>query len=127
MFYCLRSIALVLIFIGWAQDASNQQRPPDRITSFVIGGVTLQEGVKNPIVPSGMQKVEITYNNPIRHSTGSLDIVAYPLEFTISLYNAMRSPDAVISADRLTVTVDVFVPEGGDVSDAYWAHRSRTC
>ena len=112
MFYCLRSIALVLIFIGWAQDASSQQRLPDRVTSFVIGGVTLQEGVKNPIVPSGMQKVEITYNNPIMHSTGSLDIVAYPLEFTLSLYNAMRSPDAVISADRLTVTVDVFVPEG---------------
>ena len=39
-----------------------QQPVTPAVTSFVIGGVTLQENVKNPPVPSGMQQFEITFN-----------------------------------------------------------------
>ena len=39
-----------------------QQPVIPAVTSFVIGGVTLQEDVKNPPVPSGMQQFEITFN-----------------------------------------------------------------
>lgn len=91
------------------------------VTSFVIGGVTLQKDVKNPPVPSGMQKFEITYNTPItreeedekfRYGIAGLQIHSYPFEFAISLYNATQGPDVAVSEDRLTLTGMVDLPAG---------------
>ena len=91
------------------------------ITSFVIGGVTLQEDVKNPPVPSGMQKFEITYNTPItreqeeekfRYGIAGLQIHSYPFEFAISLYNATQGPGVAVSEDRRTLTGTVDLPAG---------------
>ena len=44
---------------GWGQEIETA------VISFVIGGVTLQEDVKNPPVQSGMQRFEITMNKPV--------------------------------------------------------------
>ena len=58
--------ALMIIFIGWGQSTfAQQQTVTPAVTSFVMGGVTLQEDVKNPPVSSGMQQFEITFNSPV--------------------------------------------------------------
>lgn len=91
------------------------------VTSFVIGGVTLQEDVKNPPVPSGLQKFVITYNTPItreqeeekfRYGIAGLQIHSYPFEFAISLYNATQGTGVAVSEDRLTLTGMVDLPAG---------------
>lgn len=100
---------------GWGQEIE------PAVTSFVIGGVTLQEDVKNPPVPSGMQKFEITYNTPItreqeeekfRYGITGLQIHSYPFEFAISLYNATQGTGVAVSEDRLTLTGMVDLPAG---------------
>ena len=103
-----------------------QQQPVmPAVTSFVIGGVTLQKDVKNPPVPSGMQRVEITFNSPLK------DILPDPdsqgLEITFNNFNEnlyflalpdemvylfANAPDFGISEDRLKVTGTVNLPEG---------------
>ncbi len=100
---------------GWGQEIE------PAVTSFVIGGVTLQEDVKNPPVPSGMQKFEITYNTPITreqeeekftYGITGLQIHSYPFEFAISLYNATQGTGVAVSEDRLTLTGMVDLPAG---------------
>ena len=99
----------------WGQEVETA------VTSFVIGDVTLQEDVKNPPVPSGMQKFEITYNTPItreeeeekfRYRIAGLQILSYPFEFAISLYNATQGPGVAVSEDRMTLTGMVDLPAG---------------
>ena len=93
-----------------------QQQPiTPAVTSFVIGGVTLQEDVKNPPVPSGMQQFEITFNSPVLRETGEgiaiegLDFVAFPSELIELLAGAS---DLAISADLMKMTRTVNLPEG---------------
>ena len=64
---------------GWGQEIE------PAVTSFVIGGVTLREDVKNPPVPSGMQKFEITYNTPITRGGGGGKIQVQDCGFADSL------------------------------------------
>ncbi len=100
---------------GWGQEIETA------VISFVIGGVTLQEDVKNPPVPSGMQRFEITYNTPItreeeeekfRYRIAGLQILSYPFEFAMSLYNAKQGPSVAVSEDRMTLTGMVDLPAG---------------
>ena len=93
-----------------------QQQPvTPAVTSFVIGGVTLQEDVKNPPVPSGMQRFEITMNLPVVtvDAEGGFDIdrdfISYPIELIGAIINA---PDLAASTDRRTLTGTVNLPEG---------------
>ena len=92
-----------------------QQPVTPAVTSFVIGGVTLQEDVKNPPVPSGMQQFEITFNSPVLSQTvvgidiEGLDFVAFPSELIELLVSA---PDLAISEDRMRLTGTVNLPEG---------------
>ena len=100
---------------GWGQEIETA------VTSFVIGSVTLQEDVKNPPVPSGMQKFEITYNTLItreqeeakfRYGIAGLQIHSYPFEFAMSLYNATQGTGVAVSEDRMTLTGMVDLPAG---------------
>ncbi len=100
---------------GWGQEIETA------VISFVIGGVTLQEDVKNPPVPSGMQRFEITYNTPItreeeeekfRYRIAGLQILSYPFEFAMSLYNAKQGTGVAVSEDRMTLTGMVDLPAG---------------
>ena len=102
-----------------------QQPVTPAVTSFVIGGVTLQENVKNPPVPSGMQQFEITFNVPIKDidilPDLSLDITfnnpnesllkssAFPFELLELLVSAS---DFGISEDRLKLTGTTNLPTG---------------
>ena len=93
-----------------------QQQPvTPAVTSFVIGGVTLQEDVKNPPVPSGMQQFEITFNSPVLSQTAEgidiegLDFVAFPTELIELIAGA---PDLAISEDRVKLTGTVNLPAG---------------
>ena len=92
-----------------------QQPVTPAVTSFVIGGVTLREGVKNPPVPSGMQRFEITMNQPVVtvDSAGEFDIdrdfISYPTELIVAIATAS---DLAASADRRTLTGTVNLPEG---------------
>lgn len=93
-----------------------QQQPvTPAVTSFVIGGVTLQEDVKNPPVPSGMQRFEITFNSPVLSQTvggidiEGLDFVAFPSELIALLVSA---PDLAISEGGMKLTGTVNLPEG---------------
>ena len=91
-----------------------QQPAALAVTSFVIGGVTLQEDVKNPPVPSGMQRFEITMNQPVvTVSAGEFDIdrdfISYPTELIEAIATAS---DLAASADRMTLTGTVNLPEG---------------
>ena len=97
------------------------------VTSFVMGGVTLREDVKNPPVPSGMQQFEITFNSPVKdngilldpdlreleitfnNSNESLAFIALPFELIELLAGAS---DVAISEDRLKWTGTVNLPEG---------------
>ena len=100
---------------GWGQEIE------PAVISFVIGGVTLQEDVKNPPVPSGMQKFEITYNTPItreeeeekfRYRIAGLQIHSYPFEFVMAFFNAKQGTSLAVSEDRLTLTGIVDLPAG---------------
>ena len=92
-----------------------QQPVTPAVTSFVIGGVTLQENVKNPPVPSGMQRFEITFNSPVLSQTvggidiEGLDFVAFPSELIALLVSA---PDLAISEGGMKLTGTVNLPEG---------------
>ena len=93
-----------------------QQQPVmPAVTSFVIGGVTLQEDVKNPPVPSGMQQFEITFNSPVLSQTAEgidiegLDFVAFPTELIELIAGA---PDLAMSEDHMKLTGTVNLPEG---------------
>jgi hypothetical protein len=92
-----------------------QQPVMPAVTSFVIGGVTLQEDVKNPPVPSGMQQFEITFNSPVLRQTVAgidiegLDFVAFPSELIELLVSA---PDLAISEGGMKLTGTVNLPEG---------------
>ena len=92
-----------------------QQPVMPAVTSFVIGGVTLQENVKNPPVPSGMQQFEITFNSPVLSQTAEgidiegLDFVAFPTELIELIAGA---PDLAISEDRVKLTGTVNLPAG---------------
>ena len=92
-----------------------QQPVMTAVTSFVIGGVTLREDVKNPPVPSGMQRFEITMNQPVVtvDSAGEFDIdrdfITYPAELIVAIATA---PDLAASADRRTLMGTVNLPEG---------------
>ena len=105
------------------------------VTSFVIGGMTLQEDVKNPPVPSGMQRFEITMNRPVvtvttlrepeilPHFDGDnitqvtitrsfnidRDFISYPTDLIIEI---LAAPDLAASPDRLTLTGTINLPEG---------------
>ncbi|MDE2832426.1 MAG: hypothetical protein OXN20_20105 [Gemmatimonadota bacterium] len=79
-----------------------QQPVTPTVTSFVIGGVTLQEDVKNPPVPSGMQQFEITFNVPIKIE--NVIAISYPA----GLFVAM--PD--ISEDHMKLMGSVNLSEG---------------
>ena len=117
----IRRILVVAIATGVMGSTGWGQEIETAVTSFVIGGVTLQEDVKNPPVPSGMQKFEITYNTPItreqeeekfRYGIAGLQIHSYPFEFAISLYNATQGTGVAVSEDRLTLTGMVDLPAG---------------
>ena len=117
----IRRIIVVALATGVMGSTGWGQEIEPAVTSFVIGGVTLQEDVKNPPVPSGMQKFEITYNTPItreeeeekfRYGIAGLQIHSYPFEFAISLYNATQGTGVAVSEDRMTVTGMVDLPAG---------------
>ena len=92
------------------------------VTSFVIGGVTLQENEmllesgKNPPVPSGMQPFEIAFDKPLM---GDLDpdegivfenmaLISYPLGFMDSLDTATN---LTVSDDRMKLMGTVNLPQ----------------
>ncbi len=115
------SILLAIVLVVCHNVHGQQQPVVPVVTSFVIGGVTLQEDVKNPPVPSGMQKFEITYNTPItreeeeekfRYRIAGLQILSYPFEFAMSLYNAKQGTGVAVSEDRMTLTGMVDLPAG---------------
>ena len=118
---CIRRILAVAIATGVMGSPIWGQEIETAVTSFVIGGVTLQEDVKNPPVPSGMQKFEITYNTPItreqeeekfRYGIAGLQINSYPFEFAMSFYNATQGTGVAVSEDRMTLTGMVDLPAG---------------
>ena len=117
----IRRIIVVVLTTGVMGSTGWGQEIEPAVISFVIGGVTLQEDAKNPPVPSGMQKFEITYNTPItreeeeekfRYRIAGLQILSYPFEFAISLYNATQGPGVAVSEDRMTLTGMVDLPAG---------------
>ena len=117
----IRRILVVALTIGVMESTGWGQEIEPAVISFVIGGVTLQEDAKNPPVPNGMQKFEITYNTPItreeeeekfRYRIAGLQILSYPFEFAISLYNATQGPGVAVSEDRMTLTGMVDLPAG---------------
>lgn len=107
------------------------------VTSFVIGGVTLQENEmllesgKNPPVPSGMQPFEIAFDKPLM---GDLDpdegivfenmaLISYPLGFMDSLDTATN---LTVSDDRMKLMGTVNLPQDaiyqviiGSVADVF--------
>ena len=111
-----------------------QQPPPSvgapAVTSLVIGGVTLEENANNPLVPSGMQSFEVTFDKPlhaIRDSAGDIDISAllpriYPPglhairdsagDIDVPVMILLENPAAwASSADSLKLTATVQLPE----------------
>ena len=114
---------------GWGQEIETA------VTSFVIGGVTLQEDVKNPPVPSGMQRFEITMNKPVvtfnelrepetlpyfdgdsitqvtitKYFDIDRDVISYPIDLLLDITIAQ---DLAISPDSLTLTGTINLPEG---------------
>ena len=90
-----------------------QQLATPAVTSFVIGGVTLQKDVKNPPVPSGMQQFEITFNVPLEGVTpnpaGGINIenVGVVTSFPFGLFAI--APD---TSDPMKLKGSVNLPEG---------------
>ena len=117
----IRRILVVALTTGVMGSPIWGQEIEPAVTSFVIGGVTLQEDVKNPPVPSGVQTFEITYNTPItreeeeekfRYRIAGLQILSYPFEFAISFHAVTQGPSVAVSEDRLTLTGIVDLPAG---------------
>ena len=117
----IRRILVVALATGVMGSPIWGQEVETAVTSFVIGGVTLQEDVKNPPVPSGLQKFEITYNTPItreseeekfRYGIAGLQIHSYPFEFVMAFFNAKQGTSLAVSEDRLTLTGVVDLPAG---------------
>lgn len=91
-----------------------QQQPlTPAVTSFVIGGVTLQEDVKNPPVPSGMQRFEITFNVPIGSVTpdppGGINIENVGIVTSVPTGLFAMTPD---TSDPMKLMGSVNLPEG---------------
>ena len=131
---CIRMIIVVAIATGVMGSTGWAQEIEPAVTSFVIGGVTLQEDVKNPPVPSGMQRFEITMNKPVvtfnelREPetlpyfdgdsitqvtiTGYFDIdrdfISYPPDLIVEVLTA---PDLAASADGFTLTGTINLPD----------------
>ena len=90
-----------------------QQLATPAVTSFVIGGVTLQKDVKNPPVPSGMQQFEITFNIPLEgvrpNPAGGINIenVGVVTSFPFGLFAI--APD---TSDPMKLKGSVNLPEG---------------
>ena len=117
----IRRIIVVALTTGVMGSTGWGQEIEPAVTSFVIGGVTLQEDVKNPPVPSGVQTFEITYNTPItreeeeekfRYRIAGLQILSYPFEFAISFHAVTQGPSVAVSEDRMTLTGMVDLPAG---------------
>ena len=117
----IRRILVVALTTGVMGSTGWGQEIEPAVISFVIGGVTLQEDVKNPPVPSGVQTFEITYNTPItreeeeekfRYRIAGLQILSYPFEFAISFHAVTQGPSVAVSEDRMTLTGIVDMPAG---------------
>ena len=82
-------------------------------TSVVIGGVTIGEDMVNPIVPSGMQTLEITFDKPLVVTVDPTEGVGIEnvelLVFPIALLET--ATDLAVSDDRMKVTVNVTLSE----------------
>ena len=118
----IRRILVVALATGVMGSTGWGQMIETAVTSFVIGGVTLQEDVKNPrLCQVGCRKFEITYNTLIpreqeeekfRYGIAGVQVHAYPFEFALLFYNATRGPGVAISEDRMTLTGTVDLPAG---------------
>ena len=82
-------------------------------TSVVIGGVTIREDMVNPIVPSGMQTLEITFDKPLVVTVDPTEGVGIEnveiLVFPIALLE--MATDLAVSDDRMKVTANVTLSE----------------
>ena len=131
---CIRRILAVAIATGVMGSPIWGQEIETAVTSFVIGDVTLQEDVKNPPVPSGMQRFEITMNKPVvtvreleepytlpyfdgdsiaiatitRRYDIDRDPISYPPDLIIEVLTA---PDLSASADGFTLTGTINLPD----------------
>ena len=124
------SLSLLLVF-----QNTPAQEVETAIASFVIGGITLQEDVKNPPVPSGRQKFAITMNKPVVgirkfnrpetlprfNDADSLiwvtfseiydidrDFVSYPIDLIVEF---VTTTDLAVTPDRFTLTGTVNLPD----------------
>ncbi len=92
------------------------QQPPQVVgPSLTIGGVMLQEDVKNPPVPSGMQVFERVFAAPLGVSADSLAEVVKEifLAFPEGLIDSIAgASDLALSADGLKLTATINLPEG---------------
>ena len=130
----IRRFLVVALTTGVMGSPGRGQEIETAVTSFVIGGVTLQEDVKNPPVPSGMQRFEITINKPVvtvttlrepetlpyfdgdsiaiatitKHYDIDRDLISYPPDLIIEVLTA---PDLSASADGFTLTGTINLPD----------------
>lgn len=107
------------------------------VTSFVIGGVTLQENEmlgeneKNAPVPSGMQAFTLTFDKPLHFTVdpdegGVIENVAF-VSFPSGLVDSLATAaDLTVSADSLTLSGTVNLPQDaiyqviiGSVADVF--------
>ncbi len=139
-FHRLLAVAVIAFFshgsvLGQVANPASAGDDTPSVTSFVIGGVTLQENEmllesgKNPPVPSGMQPFEIAFDKPLM---GDLDpaegigfenmaLFSYPRAFLDSLKTTVA-----VSADRMKLMGTVNLPRDaiyqvvvGSVADAF--------
>ena len=130
----IRRILVVAIATGVMGNPIWGQEVETAVTSFVIGGMTLQEDVKNPPVPSGMQRFEITMNKPVvtfnelrepetlpyfdgdsiaiatitKYFDIDRDFISYPPDLMVEFLTA---PDLSASADGFTLTGTINLPD----------------
>lgn len=130
----IRMIIVVVLATGVMGSTGWGQEIETAVTSFVIGGVTLQEDVKNLPVPSGMQRFEITMNKPVvtfnelrepetlpyfdgdsiaiatitKYFDIDRDFISYPPDLIVEVLTA---PDLSASADGFTLTGTVNLPD----------------
>ena len=106
--------SIVVTNPGDRTDFVQQPTPPSvgppAVVSLVIGGVTLEENANNPLVPSGMQSFEVTFDKPLRAvpdlaGDNELDVpvVIYPLPDSVTAW--------AISADSLKLTASIQLSE----------------